>query len=243
MSNTDFIDDDLIQRREAVREVTIGPGGRAADAPPDLPRAEAVPTGDLNLTPLARRKEEINSQVASKMDELERLRAKQEGLEREKSHLEHLRSNQEKYEAGKREMLDHLEKSLVALERETIALNQRLALVTETESRFKAMASEIRDIREDAWPADSAALRDALSKALVIIDSTRKEYNKACARIEALQESQPAGGVRPMMPAEAAESGSAPRRFADCVKMGFAFSLPVVIVLIVLIGVLVARLL
>jgi len=242
MSNTDFIDDDLIQRRDTVKEVKMGPGRQGAAAS-DIPRSEPVPTGDLNLTPLTRRKEEINSQVATKLDELERLRAKQEALEREKSYLENMRNSQEKYEAGKREMIDHLEKSLIALEREEIALNQRLEILAETERRFKEMLNDMRGFNEEQWATDSEGLRGELSKALAIIDNTRKEYNKAYARIEAMRESHNIGLIaKPALQDESAELARYPRRFGEWVKAGLAFSLPLVIVLIVLIGVLIARL-
>lgn len=242
MSNTDFIDDDLIQRRNTVKEVKMGPVHKGA-AVSDIPRSEPVPTADLNLTPLTNRKEEINSQVATKLDELERLRAKQEALEREKNYLETLRNNQEKFEAGKREMIDHLEKSLIALEREEIALNQRLELLAETERRFKKMLNDMRGFNEEQWSPNSEELRDELNKALVIIDNTRKEYNKDYARIEAMRESHNIGLIaKPALQGESAELARYPRRFWDEVQAGLAFSLPLVIVLIVLIGVLIARL-
>lgn len=241
MSNTDFIDDDLIQRRDAVKEVKMGPSQQGVAAG-DVPRLESVPTSDLNLTPLTKRKEEINSQVATKMDELERLRAKQEALEREKSSLEHLRSSQEKYEAGKREMIDHLEKSLVALEREEITLNQRLALLAETEKRFKELLAEMRSFNEEQWPTVSEELREELGKALVIIDNARKEYNQAYARIEALRESHNIGVIaKPMLPDEALERDRLPRTFGDWIKVGMAVSLPVVVVVVVLIAVLLLK--
>ncbi len=241
MSNTDFIDDDLIQRRDAVKEVKMGPAhqGVAGSA---IPRGESVPTGDLNLTPLARRKEEINSQVATKLDELERLRARQEALEREKASLESMRSNQEKYEAGKREMIEHLEKSLVTLEREEIILNQRLELLTETDKRFKELLAEMRSFTDEKWPTDSESLREELARTLVIIDNARKEYNKAFARIEALRESHNIGGIAPpVLPNEHASAGAPCAGFADWLKIGLAVSLPVVVVLLALIGVIVFK--
>lgn len=242
MGNTDFIDDDLIQRRDSVREVNMGPVHKSSSVS-DLPRSEPVPTGDLNLTPLTRRNEEINSQVATKLDELERLRSKQESLEREKNSLENLRNNQEKYESGKREMIDHLEKSLIALEREEIGLNQRLELLSETERRFKEMLNDMRGFSEEQWATDTDGLREELSKALVVIDNTRKEYNKAYARIEAMRESHNIGVIaKPAMQDESAGLGRYPRSFGEWLKVGLAFSLPLVIVLIVLIVVLVARL-
>ncbi len=241
MSNTDFIDDDLIQRRDTVKAVDMGPAHKGAMTS-DLPRSEPVPTGDLNLTPLTRRNDELNSQVATKLDELERLRTKQEALEREKNSLENLRNNQEKYEAGKREMIDHLDKSLIALEREEISLNQRLELLAETERRFKEMLGDMRGFNEDQWATDTAGLREELSKALVIIDNTRKEYNKAYARIEAMRESNNIGViVNPAVQDASAGLARYPHCFADWLKVGLAFSLPLVIVLIVLIGVLIAK--
>ncbi|MBI2438693.1 MAG: hypothetical protein HYV36_07775, partial [Lentisphaerae bacterium] len=151
MSDKDFIDDDLIQRRDAVRQVKMGPAkGLAAS---DAPRAESGSGGDLNLTPLTRRKEEISSQVATKLEELELLRSRQETLEREKSSLENLRNNQEKYDTGKREMIAHLEQSLIALEREEVALNQRMELLAETERRFKEMLGDMRGFNEEQWAA------------------------------------------------------------------------------------------
>lgn len=241
MSNTDFIDDDLIQRRGTVKEVNMGPAQKGVAAS-DMPRSESVPTGDLNLTPLTRRNEEINSQVATKLDELERLRTKQEALEREKNSLENLRNNQEKYEAGKREMIDHLEKSLIALEREEIGLNQRLELLAETERRFKEMLNDMRGFNEDQWSTDTEGLREDLGKALVVIDNTRKEYNKAYARIEAMREGHNIGVIaKPAMQDDSAGLARYPRGFGDWLKMGLAFSLPLVVVLIVLIAVLIAK--
>lgn len=242
MGRTDFIDDDLIQRRDAVKEVKMGLG-RDPVAVPEIPKSEPVPVQELNLTPLTKRKEEINSQMATKLDELERLRARQEALEREKSTLEQLRNNQEKYEAGKREMIDHLEKSLVAMEREDVILNQRLALVTDTAKRFKGMLDEVREFNEAQWPADSAGLRDELNKTLAVIDNIRKEYNRSCARLEAAREvkGQEASANQYML--EEAGSTRRPQRgFGEWFKIGIAVSLPVIIVLAVLIGVLLVKL-
>jgi len=241
MGNTDFIDDDLIQKRDAVSEMRVGLGRDVA--PVTEMKPESAPVPELNLTPLTKRKEEINSQMATKMDELERLRSRQEALEREKTVLEQLRGNQEKYESGKREMVDHLEKSLVSMEREDVALNQRLALLTDTAKRFKGMLKELRDFSEEKWPTESAGLRDELNKALAVIDNIRKDYNRSCARMEAARESKGQDVAAPQLLFD--EPGTAagqPRGFADWLKIGIAVSLPIVIMLIVLIVLLLMRL-
>ncbi|MBI2440662.1 MAG: hypothetical protein HYV35_04745 [Lentisphaerae bacterium] len=234
MSSKDFIDDDLIQRRDAVRQVKMGLAAKGVVAS-DVPRAEPVLGGDLNLTPLTRRKEEISGQVATKLEELELLRAKQQALEHEKSSLENLRNSQEKYEAGKREMIDRLEQSLIALEREEIALNQRSELLAETERRFKEMLNEMRGFNEEQWAADSEGLRADLGKALVVIENARKEYNKASARLEAGREGQNGGlTAGSALTDELAALARAPHRFGEWAKAGLAFSLPLIIVILVL---------
>lgn len=242
MGNTDFIDDDLIQRRDKVKEVRMGPGRDVAPLG-EIPKSEPVPVEELNLTPLAKRKEEINSQVATRLDELERLRSRQEALEKEKSALEHLRNSQEKYEAGKREMIEHLEKSLVSMEREDIVLNQRLALLTDTAKHFKEMLKELREFSEEQWPADSVSLRDELNRTLTVIDNIRKDYNRSCARLEAAKEVRNQEALANQLLLD--ESGAAARRqygFGDWFKIGIAVSLPLIVMLVVLIVVLVMRL-
>lgn len=242
MSNTDFIDDDLIRHRDVIKEVKIGP---AKDLTPaaNVHKSDTIPVRELNLPPLAKRKDEINSQVATKLDELERLRARQEALEHEKKALETLRSNQEKYETGRREMIDHVEQSLVTLEREEISLNQRLDLISDTEKRFKEMLVELRNINEEKWPADSNGFREELSRVLVVIDNIRKEYNKALAKIDALKESRaPSVQGAPLMFPDMAGAAGQQRSFWDWLKLGLAVSLPVTLMLVALIIILIVKL-
>ena len=235
---TDFFDDDLIQQRDAVKEVKIG----SANEPPaekKIPKSETVPVQELNLTAMTKRKEEINSQVATKLDELERLQTRQTSLEREKNALEQLRNDQEKYEGGKREMIDHLEQSLVSLEREEILLNQRLELLVGTEKGFKEMESELRSFREEEWPADSNKFRDELAKALAIVENIRKEYHKSLSRLEAVREVKESR--KKDILAELSGESVPQRSFVEWLMVGFAVSLPLVLVLVVLVVVLVIK--
>ncbi len=243
MSNKDYFDDDLIQRRDAVPEVKTGSVNEAGDSEA-APRSGTIPDEDLNLMPLTQRKEEINSQVATKMDELERLHSRQEALEREKSSLEQLRASQEKYETGKREMIDRLEQSLVSLEREEVLVNQRLELLVETEKHFKMLLSGMRAFREEQWPSDSTGYREELFKSLAIVDNARKEYNKALARVDVLRENRNEGLLdgKPLLYGDMLGQSAPQRSFLGWLKLGFAVSLPVTVVLAVLIGLIIAKL-
>lgn len=235
---TDFFDDDLIQQRDAVKEVKIGSANEPL-AEKKIPKSETVPVQELSLTAMTQRKEEINSQVATKLDELERLETRQTSLEREKNALEQLRNDQEKYESGKREMIDHLEQSLVSLEREEILLNQRLELLVGTEKGFKEMESELRSFREEEWPADSNKFRDELAKALAIVENIRKEYHKSLSRLEAVREVKESR--KKDILAELSGESVPQRSFVEWLMVGFAVSLPLVLVLVVLVVVLVIK--
>lgn len=238
MSKKDFFDDDLIQKRDVIKEVNVGPGHEPQEED-DIPKSETVPVRELNLTPLTKRKEEINSQVASKLEELERLRARQDSLEREKNALELLRNNQEKYEGGKREMIDHLEQCLVSFEREEIMLNQRLELLLGTEKRFKAMDKELRTLNEEEWPADSNGHREELTKALAVVETMRKEYHKALSRLEAVRESKFSKMKdQSLLDDESAQESVRRRTFGEWIAVGLAFNLPLILVLCALIALL-----
>ena len=232
---TDFFDDDLIQQRDSVKEVKIG-SGHEPDQKSAIPKSETVPVQELNLTPLTRRKEKINSQVATRLDELERLRTRQQSLEHEKSALEHLRTNQEKYEVGKRELIDHLDQSLVAIEREEILLNQQIELLAGTEKRFKEMVSELRSFNEEEWPTDSNGFRDELSKTLAVVENMRKEYHKSLSRLDAVRVSK--DSKKKDIFTELPDESVVKRSFAEWCMVGLAVNLPLVIVLVVLIVVL-----
>ena len=230
MSSTDFVDEDLAQQNDPAKEAP-------RQAPPG-----AGETGRM-----AQKKEDVTGQVAEAMDELERLRSRQEALEREKALLESLRSNQEKYELGKREMIERLEQSMVTLGREEMQINQRLALLGDTGKRFRDMLAEIRGINEDAWPTDTASFREELAKTLAVIEDMRKEYGKSLARLEALRETQsaaeakaPESGV--FFDDMSGNGGGRERGFGFWVKVGFGLSLPLIAALVILAAALLATL-
>jgi DNA repair exonuclease SbcCD ATPase subunit len=228
--STDFIDDDLIQRREAVRQVKIGPDAASETAAVVAPKTGPVPVQELNLTPLAQRRNEINNQMVDRMNELERLRSRQQALEKERNALEQLRQNQEKYETGKQDLIERLDQYLVYLEREDVRLHQNMTLVTETTASFKDMLEMARGLDESRWPTDSTGFREELHRALVIVENARKEFNQAIARIEALhgEKAAPMPAIRAATP----RAATAQRSFGSWIMMGLAVSLPLIVTLI-----------
>ena len=239
MTNRDFFDDDLNRAQEAERRAKLGMedvtrvGSEGA-------AAEGVPVksvSDFTLTRMSKHKQELDSKVAGAMEELEKLRKRQEDLDLQRKDLEDLRKRQEDYQRGKREMSDRLQQSLVTLEKEEIQANRLAELLSATRKRFKAMLNDVQAIDEETWPEE--AFRDELNKSATLVDDVRIEYNKSVAKIDAVSgdaKTPPSAAAHPAVifeenrhMAEEPEKG-----FGYWLMVGLAITLPLIIVLLIL---------
>ena len=139
MANTDFFDDDLVKQRDAAKRIKLGPGDEPVGTLGSMPSSDEVPVrpvSDFNLTRMAKHKQDMDEQVVTAMQELERLRARQENLEKEKRELEEIRRKQEEYERGKREMVERFNQSLLTLEKDELQATRLAELLGATRARF-----------------------------------------------------------------------------------------------------------
>jgi uncharacterized membrane-anchored protein YhcB (DUF1043 family) len=176
----------------------------------------------------------VDNQAATAMQELERLKKRQEQLEYEKRELEDLRRKHSDFDRGKREMIDHLKRSLSSLERHEVEAQRMIELLMVSRKKFKAMLAEIEGMNEEAWPEDR--IRDELNRSLGIIEEARMEYNKSIARIEAVrqEEVKVTSGQAPVLFEEGPHHMEQEKPFSHWIKVGLAVSLPIVITLVVL---------
>lgn len=232
MSNTDYFDDDLVKHRGAPTRIKMGPGGEGAVTEPGSSEPPARQVSDFNLTRMARHKDQVEESMAQAAQELERLKQRQENLEKEKHVLEDLRRRQSEYERGKREIMEHLNSSLITLEKEELNAEKLLEMVTSTRQRCRTWLAEIDSIDEDQWPEDQ--FREELSKSLARIEDTRMEYNKALAKIEALsKEEKKSLAHHPMVLEESRVDLSEDKGFGYWLKVGFAITLPLIVTVMV----------
>ncbi len=228
MSGTDFFEQNVTDRRS-----TKGAGGPAAMDVVRPVGAEAMPNrpvSDLNLTRMTRHREEMNAQVAGAKLEIEKLKLRQNALEREKQSVEELGQQQALYEEGKQQLIDRLSASLVSLETLEAQAVRMSELYAGARERFGEMRKEVHGINDETWPDQN--FRQELGKALVRIDDIRKEYVRTQAVIEAaggpseaFKENAPAAGAGPNEALEAAGFGVWLRR-------GLAFCLPLIVALL-----------
>lgn len=227
---TDFFDDDLGQRRGAIKTASLGSGG---DVPVVMKSDETPlkPISDLNLTRMARHREEVNTQVASAKLHIERLKQKQGEMEREKHMLEDLLEKQDQYERGKQEMIDRLTESMISLQKMGEHASRQVEIYWSTRERFSSALEELQQINDSEWTDE--VFREELNKAVAHIDVIRNDFVKAQAAVEAV--GGPVKLFDERRPPSAEQDGFEPagKGFGDWFKAGLAASLPLIGVIIV----------
>lgn len=220
MSTTDFFDDDLVKPRAnghasaEVSSVTLEEAAQTGVGPPQY--------SDKNLSRMARHRDQLEGQVADALTEIERLRLRQDDLEVEKRQLELLRKKQDGYVSAKRDVVQRLHQSMIALEKEEIKASQLTELYSNTRQSFRNMMEEIEGIDETSWPEEY--VQEELHKAQDLIDNIRVECSKALVKLDTFSN---AGQARfGEGQANAAENKVQARGFAYWLKVGLAISLP-----------------
>ena len=108
-------------------------------------------------------------------------------------------------------------------------------LLSESRNRFKNTLTDIRAINEDLWGDHN--FHDELNRAVALIETARMDYKKALAKIEAANwHTGPADTVdKEALDAMGFESGGE-KDFGYWVKIGFAVTLPLIIMVLVVMG-------
>ena len=234
---TDFFDDDLVREREAALKIKLDGESGGAKRDGHIPSSRDLPSravSDLTLTHLARHKQEVTEQMVDKAQELDRLRARQEELEKERRLLEDLRKKQEAFESGRRELKERLGESLVRMEKDQLQAERLGQMLGETRRAFRARLEEVNAIDAESWTEDS--LLDELNQALALLEDVRAEYNQGVAKLDAVR---PAAGpaARPLSFAEEPTAAApAAQGFGYWLRSGLAFSLPLMVWLALLLA-------
>lgn len=233
----DFFDEDLIKHRDEIKRIKMGPADTPArNASPD-PSDEGVGSagGDFNLTKMMKRKEQMAGDSARTTEELERLRNRQNDLEQQKKDLENMRERIAEFETGKREMLEKMAQSIISLEKQEVKATTFASLLGSTREHFKELRDELQTLDESSW--DEEDFREELGKALTTVDNARMDFNKSMAQIESASGEQ-TGGKKGYEHVAFNEPSVAPveeKSFGDWLKVGFAVSLPLLVMLAIII--------
>jgi DNA repair exonuclease SbcCD ATPase subunit len=169
--------------------------------------------------------EHLDSQVQKAQEQLLQLKRQQEQIEKQKRELEELSRRQEELDRGRAEMTDKLTRSLVVLEREAYDSQKRLEQLRATRESFAQHLGLIEAIDPKSW--NSADLHKELSRALSTVDSARAEYSQQRSRLQATGDSVGDETLPEAAPDLSELNGGRP--FSEWMRIGFAFSLPLII--------------
>lgn len=232
----DFYDDDLIRQRDRAARIKMGPGDEPAPRDPGTDDGVARGVSELNLTRMARHKQDADSQATRAVQELEALRRRQEQLELEKRELEEFKRKGEEFERGRRDIIANLKRSLMAIERDELETQRMIELLESSRNRFKIMLADLEEIDEQSWSDDN--IRVELTRALGVIEDSRVEYNKTLAKIDALKSERSGAtnesSLAPVMFQDDSGMMTSEKPFVYWLKMGAGFSLPLIATLVVL---------
>ncbi|WP_395731151.1 hypothetical protein [Prosthecobacter sp.] len=186
--------------------------------------------------------ENVDSKVKAAQEQLQELRRQQEEIERQKQHLEALRIKQERFVAGKRDLVEKITRSASLVERELYDAQKRVEDLAAIHDEFRRHQEILKSLQPEKWHRSQVS--EELDGALAAIDDAEGDYAKGIRRLHAMgpQEGVSAGGPINLDDANAPVAMPAFGSHADDLKTwmrrGFAFTLPLmgtVIVAIVLI--------
>ncbi len=172
--------------------------------------------------------DEINLKVQHAQAQLLELKRQQEEIERQKRELEELSRKQREFEEGRRDILEKLTRGLVVLERQEFEVKREAEQIQLIRETFGEHLKEIEQIKPQEWEEDE--LQSELTRSLAIIDQAHAVHAQARARLESLRE-------EPESNETSGEDGGVFNRksFGVMLREGFAYSLPLIIVILILI--------
>ena len=181
--------------------------------------------------------EHLDSQVQRAQEQLLLLKRQQELIERQKRELEELSRRQEQLQAGRGEMIERFTRALVVIERETYDAQKRVEQLHGIHDSFQQHLDVLEGINPKAW--EGLDINKELSRALSAVDDARAEYSRSLPKIspESDDGADPAAATAGLQ----LDYGEPAKDFMYWLKAGFAFTLPLVLVgLILLIALLTA---
>lgn len=189
--------------------------------------------------PIAR--QELDTTLDAARQQIVALQRKKDELERAKGELEEMRRRHEEFARGRAEIVEALNRGLVVLEHEQVEAQRMADLIARTREKFKEQLGLVETLDDSGWSSET--LKSDLSRALATIETARMEFNSACLRIEALSGKKPEDfPPTPLQQMSASAASLDTLSFGRALKLGLAFTLPLVaLALLILLVVLLKR--
>lgn len=180
--------------------------------------------------------DDMDHKVKVAQEQLLQLRMQQEEIERQKQHLEALRVKQERFVAGKRDLLEKLHRSSSSVERDLYDAQKRVEELSLTHDDFCRHLDILKSLQPEKW--HRSQVDEELDQALSAIEDAEADFSKGLRRLESLRatESNPVspGILHPHLAqgesaAEMSQSyASTSEELIVWLRRGFAFTLPLI---------------
>lgn len=212
----------------------------------DEPTSELEATGELLPTSepsspttgvgqKARSAQEIDDKRQQVQSQLLEIQRQQEAMEKQQRELEELGRKQSEFDEGKEEVVERLTRGLVVLERQQVEVEREAEQIKNIYLQFQEQLNQIKGIRPEDWSSDH--LHEELTRSLAVIDKANATHLQARTRLSVLQEDHQRHEDTDYSEEEEVATSSA--GMSDMIKAGFAFSLPFMLFLLILVGALV----
>ncbi|RFC44205.1 MAG: hypothetical protein DVB28_001141 [Verrucomicrobia bacterium] len=178
--------------------------------------------------------EHLDSQVQKAQEQLLSLKRQQDVIERQKRELEELSRRQEQLQTGRADMVDKLTRALVIVEREEFETQRRAQMLSGIRESFTLHLQYFESL--DLKGVEGQDLSKELTRALSALDDAKAEYARTIPRIGS-PESDGTEIANELGHSSYAHDASG-HDFNYWLKSGLAFTLPLVVVGILLLIVL-----
>lgn len=195
------------------------------------------------ISPHNDRSEELASDLQQAQERLLGLKRQMEEAERRERELEELKRRRDETIAGQKQMMEKLVRAIGLLEHAEYDTRREMEQLQMMRDTFNEHLAHLQAINHTDWTPET--IEENINRAMSQIDNARAIYNQSRARIDALSghdieehalhSSNAAGSFAPS--AANIENNS----FLEWMRRGFAFTLPLLILLAVLIYLLIQK--
>jgi hypothetical protein len=212
LDDSDFIDRDFLASQTARPAATLAPP--APMNPPPQPPAGRPPT-----------REELESHLTTKHQQLAELKARQDAIERERVALEEARRRQAEFETGRPEITQQLTRGLELLAKAEFDARREAEQMAKTLAGLRDAHARVAALQPDGWTPET--WQTELTRGLTTLENARMEWNSARLKWPVLS-GEPAGSAGASTPASAA-TGAAwlpSRSLGELCRVGLALTWP-----------------
>lgn len=167
--------------------------------------------------------DEYNRQLQQAESQLQKLQLQREEIERKRLEAEEITHQRQDFIDGQIELLERLEQSVQAVDREIFESRQELKELEEARKTFAKHLQTLQGIDPRKWK--KTKLPEELQNALEILESCENDFDEVASTISE--------GRRRGFLAKPKNSAAAQESFLNTLRQGFAFNFPLIVLSVI----------